>query len=53
MEKNAKEKLIKYIEQLPDDIQVFKREGDEYDVVQILLFTKPKDDEFLTWYFGP
>lgn len=46
-----KEKLIKLIETLPDDLDWFKDKEGHYDDLDIRIFTKPKDDEFYTWYF--
>lgn len=51
--KENKERLIKWISELPDDIQVYKTEVNGYDCVDIKIFVKPKDQEFLNWYFAP
>lgn len=51
--KNSKENLIKWISELPDDIQVYQTEINNYDCVDIKIFVKPKDREFLNWYFAP
>lgn len=48
----SKEKLIKWIEEMPDDLQYFYEEL-EHDAIDIRIFTKPKSQEFLEWYFGP
>lgn len=47
-----KEKLIEAIEEMPDNIQVFVSNM-AYDVVDIKIFLVPKDEEFVSWYFGP
>ena len=48
----TKKDLIKKLEEMPDDIQVFYICG-EYDDVCVRIFTEPKDKEFIKWYFGP
>ena len=48
-----KEKLIDRIKDLPDDIQVFVNDKMPCDAIDIRIFTKPKDGEFIKWYFGP
>ena len=48
----TKEELIKKIEEMPENIQVFCSEG-KFDDVDIRVFTKPKEQEFLDWYFMP
>lgn len=47
-----KEDLIKWISELPDDIQIYKTELSNYDCVDVKIFIKSKDEEFLKWYFG-
>lgn len=49
----TKEDIIRKIEEMPDDIQVFIVKDGPFDDVGIRIFTKPKDKEFLEWYFGP
>lgn len=51
--KNCKEDLIKWISELPDDIQIYQTVANNYDCVDIKIFTKPKDKEFLEEYFRP
>jgi hypothetical protein len=47
----TKQELIEKIAEMPDDIQVFCSEG-KFDDIDIRVFTKPKEKEFLEWYFG-
>ena len=49
----TKQELIELIQELPDDLQAFGGEQGQYDDRDITIFTKPKDKEFLEWYFGP
>lgn len=49
----SKEELIKRIQELPDDIQAFVTEEGNYDDMGVTIFTKPKEEKFLEWYFGP
>lgn len=49
----GKEALLERISAMPDDIQIFVSKEGEHDDIDILIFTKPKDKEFLEWYFGP
>ena len=46
-----KEKLLERIKAMPDDIQVFT-DSMEYDVIDVRIFTIPKDERFIRWYFG-
>jgi len=48
----CKNDLLKWIYELPDDIQIYRTKIDDYNCVDIKIFTKPKDQEFLEWYFG-
>ena len=48
---SEKEKLLKKIAELPEDIQVFSTEG-EYNDIDLKIFTIPKDKKFLAWFFG-
>ena len=47
-----KEELIKYIQSLPEDINVFYDKNGDYNDVSIVIFTIPKSKEFYNWYFG-
>lgn len=47
-----KQKLIDYIDSLPDDLQWLKTPEGQHDDLDIKIFIKPKDDEFIKWYFG-
>lgn len=49
----TKEGLIKWITELPEDIQIFSTNLDDCDCINIKVFRKPKNKEFLEWYFGP
>jgi len=48
----TKTELLKKIEELPEDFQAFFSNG-KFDDIDIRIFTKPKDKEFIEWYFGP
>lgn len=49
-----KEKFIKWVEvYLPDDIQTYISETNNYDCIDVKIFTKPKDEKFIDWYFAP
>lgn len=49
----SKDEIIKAIQELPDDLQAFFQLEGDYDDIDIRIFTKPKDQEFINWYFGP
>ena len=49
--KITKQELLNRISSMPDDTDMFIVEG-SYGVLDIKVFTEPKDDEFLEWYFG-
>lgn len=49
----SKRELIEFIEELPDDLIYFTTEANEHDAIDIKVFTKPKSEDFLSWYFGP
>ena len=48
-----KEELIEFVKTLPDDIQVFTTDKDNYGCVDVRIFTEPKSEEFYDWYFAP
>lgn len=47
----TKRELLERISSMPDDTDIFLVES-PYGVLDIKVFTEPKDDEFLEWYFG-
>ena len=49
--KTTKQELIEKLSALPDDTQIFLVES-PHDVLDIKVFTEPKDNKFLEWYFG-
>lgn len=47
-----KEKLLEFINTLPDDLEWF--DGDSsghYGEIDIRIFKEPQDEEFYSWYF--
>ncbi|MDU6995932.1 MAG: hypothetical protein E6356_13815 [Terrisporobacter othiniensis] len=52
-----KEENIKYIKSLPNDITILtSRDGtleDEYNRLDMIVFTEEKSREFLEWYLAP
>ena len=48
-----KQKTIEAISELPDDIEVFFQLEGDFDDIHVVIFTKPKDQKFIEWYFGP
>jgi len=49
----SKDEIIKAIQELPDNLQAFFTLEGDFDDIDIRIFTKPKDQEFIRWYFGP
>ena len=49
--KITKQELLDRISSMPDDTQIFVVES-PHDVLDIKVFTEPKDEKFLEWYFG-
>ena len=49
--KITKQELLDRISPMPDDTQIFVVES-PHDVLDIKVFTEPKDEKFLEWYFG-
>ena len=47
----TKRELLERISSMPDDTDIFLVES-PYGVLDVKVFTEPKDDEFLEWYFG-
>lgn len=47
-----KENLIQLIKELPDEIQIYRTEKDNYGCIDVKIFTEQKDKEFFDWYFG-
>lgn len=48
-----KKEFIEYLNSLPDDITILASEVNQYGCMNIYLFNEHKDDDFLSWYFGP
>ena len=49
--KITKQELLDRISSMSDDTQIFVVES-PHDVLDIKVFTEPKDKDFLEWYFG-
>ena len=49
-----KRQLIKFIKKLPNDIDVFIAIDNKncYDIIDIKIFTEPKDKKYYEMYFG-
>ena len=48
----SKQKLIDFINSLPDNLDYFKTEENNLDYIDLKIFTKPKSKEFYKEYFG-
>lgn len=47
-----KEEFIKWLNEQPNDIQIFTTNANIFNCVDIKIFLKPKTQEFFEWYFG-
>jgi len=53
MRSKNKEELIKWLLEQPEDLQIFYTDvGEEFNDIDIRIFLKPKDENFIEWYFG-
>lgn len=52
-----KQEFIEYLKSLPEDITILmNRDGkleDEYNILDIIIFTEKKSKEFLEWFLAP
>jgi hypothetical protein len=48
----SKYDLLEMIRLMPDDIEVFSTKAGVYNEINVIIFLKPKDEEFYEWYFG-
>lgn len=47
-----RDELIEFLQQQPDDIQIFMAAEKDINCLNIKVFLEPKSDEFLKEYFG-
>jgi len=51
-EETSKDRLLKYIQELPSDLQWFVDDKNGYGCVDLKIFKEKKGKEFINWYFG-
>lgn len=47
-----KNEFMEWLKNQPDDIQIFIAEENCFNCVDVKIFTEPKTEEFLSYYFG-
>lgn len=48
----TKTEFIKYIEELPDNLDIYMTEEDLNNCIDIKIFTEKKNEKFYNCYFG-